>query len=184
MCNSYLSSYICLTYPVIHLSASISRSFIHLWYTEHAFINCWLYFKQWDSELQGVWGRSFCRLLGKNTAYFVLGMLQCWFGSWWFIANHINENLTKADLNVSSLVCCCLFCRVNVFGLSYKNLKNCSVSRVVGCNLRKAVRLVLYVRMVFLCCQLNMGMAFCFANLRRNGIFVLPTYVGMTFVCS
>jgi hypothetical protein len=70
------------------------------------------------------------------------------------IAYHINENLTKAGLSVSSLVCC-LFCRVNLFGLKYKNLKNRSVCGVVGYNVRKAVRLVLYVGMVFVCCQLT-----------------------------
>jgi hypothetical protein len=141
-------------------------------------------------------------------AYFVLGKQQCWLGWWWwwwwFIAYHINENLTKADLSVSSLVCCCLFCWVNLFGLKYKILKNRSVCRVIEYSIRKAVRLVLYVGMVFVCCQLTwewhlcvanlrgngicvlptyVGMAFCVANLYKNDIFVLPTYMGMTFVC-
>jgi hypothetical protein len=51
--------------------------------------------------------------------------------------------------------------------------------------LRKAVRVGSTLRRNGICVlPTNMGMAFYVANLRRNGIFVLPTYVGVAFVCS
>lgn len=85
---------------------------------------------------------------------------------------------------VNSRVCCCLFCRVYLFGLKYKNLRNRTVCRVVECNLGKAVLLVLYVGMAFVCCQFTWEWHLCVANLNRNGIFVLPSYKGMVFLCS